>query len=225
MAMSPSETKLKLVSKKFHQRSGPRQNRRKPLWQARRTISRRKSVVKARFPQNHLSPMPRSISPACMPMKAPLRMIRRNTGGSMYTMRSGLSNGAATSSTRTCVSSATRRLASPERRTSRTVSDISWSWKSTQCRASSLSSVSTKARNVTGTSSGSVALGSRSEVDILMLDMLRERVLIMGTALPKGEARRVLRRGPRSLTHWTLASHCLMSSSVYLTRPRAVTAL
>mmetsp|Transcript_72702 Transcript_72702/g.224864 ORF Transcript_72702/g.224864 Transcript_72702/m.224864 type:complete len:225 (-) Transcript_72702:672-1346(-) len=115
---SKRDVKIKKLSKRFHHLSGPTRKCLAPDSHTLMPISMTKKIEKARFAHAQALPPGSSV---CAPMEMPLSTITKPTTGSITANKSGLSMGAATSSTVTCASCEMRRLASPERRTSRMV--------------------------------------------------------------------------------------------------------
>mmetsp|Transcript_12851 Transcript_12851/g.40357 ORF Transcript_12851/g.40357 Transcript_12851/m.40357 type:complete len:288 (+) Transcript_12851:982-1845(+) len=118
---SMTPTIMRPVSKTFQTRSLPVKKRLQPATPARNAISTVKKMANAKFSQNQPGQFS-VLTSVCRPTSKPFSRMAMPTTGSMYEMNSGRSSGAARSSTRTCVNSATRRFASPENNTSRTVS-------------------------------------------------------------------------------------------------------
>mmetsp|Transcript_60356 Transcript_60356/g.186868 ORF Transcript_60356/g.186868 Transcript_60356/m.186868 type:complete len:237 (+) Transcript_60356:529-1239(+) len=143
--MSTTEMRINKLSNQFQKRSLPFTKAKRPDLKALVKISTTKKMVKLALTQNQTFWLSGLLKPVSSPMTMPLRKIMNATIGSMKVMKSGFSRGAATSSTRTFVSSATRRLASPEKSTSRTVRAICCTSSSSVPRISSLRSTSTNA--------------------------------------------------------------------------------
>mmetsp|Transcript_45229 Transcript_45229/g.104881 ORF Transcript_45229/g.104881 Transcript_45229/m.104881 type:complete len:223 (-) Transcript_45229:618-1286(-) len=113
------------------------------------SISKRKKTLNGRSAsiQNSVSASSETAASVWMPMRTPLRKITKATTGSIRSTKSTACSGAARSSTRTCVSFATSRLASPAISTSRTVSITAQTSGVYRSATSLSSSARTKTRN------------------------------------------------------------------------------
>mmetsp|Transcript_13378 Transcript_13378/g.31392 ORF Transcript_13378/g.31392 Transcript_13378/m.31392 type:complete len:226 (+) Transcript_13378:862-1539(+) len=123
-SMKPRDTNK--LSKPFQYLSGPRMNQRVPRLYSFKISSIKKRIVNARCTQNHFADFSSSWnSLACQPIAAQFKMMTTLITGSIHSASLSTRGGCARSSTCTCVSSATKRFASPDVRISRTVSTMS----------------------------------------------------------------------------------------------------